>query len=52
MAEQQTHYEFVEVKSQDIMAERQRMWNAFGTATKWSIGLTIGLLAALYLIWG
>lgn len=52
MAEQQTHYEFVEVKSQDIMAERQRMWNGFGIATRWTIGLTIGLLVALYLIWG
>jgi hypothetical protein len=52
MAEQKTSYEFVEVKSQDIMAERQRMWQGFGTATKWSIGLAIGLLAFIYLIWG
>jgi hypothetical protein len=52
MAEQNTQVDFVPVTSQDIMAERTRMWLAFGDATKWSIGGVIGLLAFIYLIWG
>ncbi len=52
MAEHKTQIDFVEVKSQDIMAERQRMWDAFGSFTKMSIIATIVLLLGIYLIWG
>ncbi len=52
MAEQNSQVDFVEVRAQDIMAERTRMWLSFGDATKWSIGAVIGLLVAIYLIWG
>ncbi|RVT96762.1 preprotein translocase subunit SecE [Rhodovarius crocodyli] len=52
MAEQQTHYDYIEVKSQDIMAERAGMWDAFTAATKWGIIATIVLLVLIYLIWG
>lgn len=52
MAGQQTHYDFIEVKSQDILAERAGMLNAFMAATKWGIIATIVLLLAIYLFWG
>ena len=52
MAEHKADYEFVEVKSQDILAERQELWAAFTSATKWSIVATAGLLLALLLFFG
>ncbi len=51
MAEKAT-YEFVEVKAQDIMAERKGLWEAFTNATKWSIIVVVGLLAGIYLLFG
>lgn len=51
MADQQS-YEFVEVKAADILAERQRSWEAFTTASTWSIGVVVVLLVLLYLLWG
>jgi hypothetical protein len=52
MAEQQTHYDYIEVKSQDILAERAGMWDAFTAATKWGIIATVVLLVLIYLFAG
>ncbi len=41
LAEQQSSYEFVEVKSSDILAERQAGWAGFTTFATWGIGLTV-----------
>ena len=44
MAEQQTNYEFVEVKAGDILAERQSEWNGFTIFLTWSIGIIAAIL--------
>ncbi len=51
MAEK-AQYEFVEVKAQDIMAERQDLWAGFTNATKWSIIAVVVLLVGIYLLFG
>ncbi|NKC31804.1 aa3-type cytochrome c oxidase subunit IV [Falsiroseomonas selenitidurans] len=52
MAEQAPTYEMVEVKAEDIMAERQALYAGFMGATKWAIGVTAALLAlmAIFLV--
>ena len=52
MARNDDSYQFAEVKAQDIMAERQRLWGAFTNATKWSIIAVVFALVMLYLLWG
>ncbi|MDQ1080330.1 preprotein translocase subunit SecE [Pseudoroseomonas cervicalis] len=52
MAEAHQQIDFVEVKSEDILAERTHGWDFFVTATKWGIGAVVVLLLALYLLWG
>lgn len=52
MAEQNAQIELVEVRAEDIMAERTAMYDAFMKAIPWAIGLTVGLLVFLYLLWG
>ena len=52
MAEQKTDIEFVEVKAEDIMAERQGLYDAFMASIPWSVGATVVLLVLIYLIWG
>ena len=52
MARNDDSYEFAEVKSQDIMAERQGLWAAFTNATKWSVIVIAVLLVLLYLGFG
>jgi hypothetical protein len=52
VAEQKMDIELVEVKAEDIMAERTAMYAAFMKAIPWAIGVTMGLLAFIYLIWG
>lgn len=47
MAEQQTSYEFVEVKSEDILRERQAAWDGFSRFAAWSIGATAVILALM-----
>lgn len=47
VAEQQTSYEFVEVKSEDILRERQAGWDGFTQFMTWSIALTVILLALM-----
>lgn len=52
MAEHKQEIEFVEVKSEDIMAERQAVYDAFMIGAAWATGATIVLLVVIYLIWG
>lgn len=40
-------YEMVEVKAEDIMAERTSIYDAFMKATTWGVGAVIGLLVLL-----
>ena len=40
-------YEMVEVKAEDIMAERQSLYAGFMKATTWGIGLAVGILVLL-----
>ncbi|HYF09175.1 MAG TPA: aa3-type cytochrome c oxidase subunit IV [Acetobacteraceae bacterium] len=47
MAEQQTSYEFVEVKSEDILRDRQQGWDGFTRFVTWSIALTVIILALM-----
>lgn len=47
MAEQQT-YDFVEVKSADILAEREREWSGFTSFVTWATGAVV---VALLLLW-
>lgn len=52
MAEQQMKIEMVEVKSEDIMGERQAIFDGFMSATKWSIIAVVVLLVALWFFLG
>lgn len=52
MAEQQTSYEFVEVKAADIMAERTALWDGFTRFVTISTAVTVIALVLIYLIWG
>ncbi len=48
MAEQQTHYDFVEVKPADILADRESSWHGFTTFVTWSTGaIALSLLLML-----
>ena len=47
MAEQQTSYEFVEVKSEDILRDRQDGWEGFVRFTTWGIILTVLVLVLM-----
>jgi hypothetical protein len=42
-------FELVEVKAEDIMSERQALYDRFMTATTWSIGLTVGVLVLMWI---
>ncbi|MGK7862525.1 aa3-type cytochrome c oxidase subunit IV [Falsiroseomonas sp. E2-1-a4] len=52
MAEQAPTYEMVEVKAEDLMAERQGLYAGFLRASVWSIGVTVAvlLLMAIFLV--
>lgn len=52
MAEQQTTYEFVEVKAEDILRDREEGWVGFTRFTTWSVILTVVTLAlmAIFLV--
>jgi hypothetical protein len=52
MAEQQTQIEFVEVKAEEVMAERQELYDAFMKSIPWAVGGTVGILVLIYLLWG
>lgn len=47
MAEETPTYEMVEVKAEDLMAERQGLYNGFLRASVWSIGVTIAVLVLM-----
>lgn len=49
MAEQQTHYDFVEVKAADILADREASWASFTNFIAVSIGASVVILGLMYL---
>jgi hypothetical protein len=50
MADQAQHsIELVEVKAEDIMAERRVMYDWFITAATWSVGATVVILALMWI---
>lgn len=52
MAEQKMTIEMVEVKSEDIIAERRALYDSFMSATVWAIGATVALLVGIFLLFG
>lgn len=52
MAEQAPTYEMVEVKAEDLMAERQGLYDGFLRASVWGIGVTVAILVlmAIFLV--
>lgn len=52
MAQQNMQIEMVEVKSEDIIAERRALYDNFMGATVWATAGVVGLLAALWLFFG
>lgn len=50
--QQNTEIEFIPVTSQDIMAERKGLYNAFVASIPWSVGLTAAILVGIFLFWG
>lgn len=52
MAEQQTTYDFVEVKSEDILRDREEGWVGFTRFATWGVLLTALTLAlmAIFLV--
>ncbi|WP_424134642.1 preprotein translocase subunit SecE [Roseomonas chloroacetimidivorans] len=52
MAEAQQHVDYVEVKAQDILAERQTGWAMFTRATLWTIIAVVLLLIFLKVFFG
>lgn len=44
-----TSMELVEVKSEDILADRRAFYESFMTGTTWSIGATVALLALMWI---
>lgn len=52
MAEQAPTYEMVEVKAEDIMAERKSFYGGFLQGTTWAIGVVIAILVlmAIFLV--
>ncbi|MBS7813187.1 aa3-type cytochrome c oxidase subunit IV [Roseococcus pinisoli] len=52
MAEQQMHIDMVEVKAEDIIANRRSMYESFLKASTWAVGAVIVLLVLIYLFFG
>lgn len=52
MAEQNAQIDFVEVKAEDIMAERRGLYDGFMLSIPWLTGGTIAILVLIYLLWG
>jgi hypothetical protein len=44
-----TTMELVEVKSEDILADRRDFYGRFMSATTWSIGATVALLVLMWI---
>ncbi|MBU8543877.1 MULTISPECIES: aa3-type cytochrome c oxidase subunit IV [Roseomonadaceae] len=49
MAEQAPTYEMIEVKAEDIMAEREGLYSGFLRATVWGIGITVAILVLMWI---
>ena len=49
MAEQAPTYEMIEVKAEDIMAEREGLYAGFLRATVWGIGITVAILVLMWI---
>jgi len=52
MAEHKVEVDYVEVKAEDIIDERRRLYDGFMFAAKIGVGVTVAALAGLYLFWG
>jgi hypothetical protein len=52
MAEAPQKIDFVEVKSEDILAEHTRGWDMFTKAATWGIGAIVVVLILLKLVTG
>ena len=52
MAEQQTHYDFVEVKAADVLADPESTWHGFTSFVTFSTGAIIAVLVLMYLFLG
>jgi len=52
MTDQNLEIEMVEVKAEDIIAERRAMYDSFMGASVWAIGAVVGLLILLWLFLG
>ena len=42
-------FELVEVKAEDIMAERTALYDRFMSASTWAVGATVGVLALMWI---
>jgi hypothetical protein len=42
-------FELVEVKAEDIMAERSALYSRFMTASTWAVGGTVAVLALMWI---
>lgn len=52
MAEQTMQIDMVEVKPEDIIADRRAMYEGFLSGSRWGIGATVVLLILIYLFFG
>jgi hypothetical protein len=52
MAEHQAQVDFVTVRAEDLLAERNGVYGSFLTGTKFAIGATAAILILIYLLWG
>lgn len=52
MADHVMHIDMVEVKPEDIIADRRAMYESFLKAAVWGIGATIVLLVLIFLFFG
>jgi uncharacterized membrane protein len=52
VADQKTQIDFIEVKAEDVMAERQGLYDGFMRSIPWIVGGLTGSLVLIYLLWG
>lgn len=52
MAEQQTHYDFAEVKAADVLAAHEASWHGFTSFVAISTGAIAAVLVLMYLFLG
>ena len=49
VADQQDQYDFASPEAKEMVADRERSWQAFTRALVWGVGITVALLLALLL---